>query len=397
VSWISYASLAVAFGSVLLTWACHRCARTRLAEASPAPGAEPPISILRPLCGMDDDLHKNLLALAQQDYPAFEIVLGIADADDPARAVAQRFKAEFPHLAIRIVIDSRCRGYNPKVANLENMLPVAQHEHLLVSDSNVWLEPGFLRSIMADFQRPGTGLVVNLIVGVGERTFAAAVENLHLNSYVLSTMCGARTLCRHTCAVGKSMLFTRASLQAAGGLVGVRDVLAEDYILGQRFEQAGYGVWLSNQVVRTVNGRRGFEQFWNRQVRWAQMRRHLRLDAYLVELLLNPLFWLFPSVWACALARPDHPALASWVGLCALGAFLYKAWADLSLAATVNRKVSWPMGLALLLARDVLMFGVWCVAFFKRSLDWRGNRLTIGPGSALSAPRLEAAILKVEG
>jgi ceramide glucosyltransferase len=401
VHWLPLASSFVALASLLLTWACHRCAHRRLLTPASRASEHPPISILRPLCGLDDQLYQNLVSVAEQRYPEFELILGLADPADPARGVAQRLQAEYPELRIQIVCDSRCRGFNPKVSNLENMLPHARHEHLLVSDSNVLLEPDFLRRVLSELQRPGTGLVVNLIVGVGERTLGAALENLHLNSYVLSTLCGARALLHHTCAIGKSMLFTRTGLGRVGGLVGVRNVLAEDYILGQRFEAAGYRVGLCNELVRTVNARRGLAQVWSRQLRWAQMRRHLRLDAYLVELLMNPLVWLGLSLVSAAPVLHERPEHLLALGSACLALFLHKAWSDLTLAAEVNRPLPLVRGLALVATRDALMFVVWFVALFKRSLDWRGNRLVIGAGSALSLPRVlaeeESAEVKVEG
>jgi ceramide glucosyltransferase len=397
VHWLLFLSSFIAVGSLLLTWACHRCAHRQLVRPARHPDERPPISILRPLCGLDDQLYQNLVSLAEQSYPDFEIILGLADASDPARAVAQRLKAEYPERRIHVLCDPRARGFNPKVSNLENMLPHARHEHLLVSDSNVVLEPEFLNRVMSELQKPRTGLVVNLIVGVGERTLGAALENLHLNTYVLSTMCGARAMLHHTCAIGKSMLFTRTALERAGGLAGVRNVLAEDYILGQRFEAAGYRVGLCTELVRTVNARRGLRQFWHRQVRWAQMRRHLRLDAYLVELLMNPLVWLALSVLFAASALQDRPELLAALGLTCFVVFLHKAWSDLTLAAEVNRRLPLTRGFALVVTRDTLMFAVWFVALFKRSLDWRGNRLVIGAGSELSLPRVAAAEVKVEG
>lgn len=395
--WLLFLSSFIAVGSLLLTWACQRCAHRRLLRPARPPADRPPISILRPLCGLDDQLYQNLVSLAEQRYPDFEIILGFSDAGDPARALAQRLQAEYPQRRIQIVCDPRARGFNPKVSNLENMLPHAGYEHLLVSDSNVVLEPEFLNRALSELQKPRTGLVVNLIVGVGERTLGAALENLHLNTYVLSTLCGARSMLQHTCAIGKSMLFTRTALERAGGLAGVRNVLAEDYILGQRFEAAGYRVGLCNELVRTVNARRGLGQFWSRQVRWAQMRRHLRFDAYLFELLMNPLVWLTLSVLLAASVLREQPERLAALGLGCLLVFLHKAWSDLSLAAQVNHPLPLARGFALVVSRDALMFGVWCVALFKRSLDWRGNRLVIGAGSELSLPRVAAAPLKVEG
>lgn len=398
VAWIAFSTLFACLVSVLVCRACQRAAQRALQSPSPPPlERPPPISILRPLCGLDDALYDNLVSLAEQDYPAFEIVLGFADAADPALALAQRLRANYPERAIRIVCDPRSRGHNPKVANLENMLPLARYEHLLISDSNVVLERDFLWRVASELSSPETGLVVNPVVGVGERTLCAMLENLHLNSSVLATLCGARALLRHTCAIGKSMLFTRAALEAAGGLAGVRDVLAEDYVLGQRFEAAGYRVALCNTPVRTVNARRSLAQFWRRQVRWAQMRRRLRLDAYVVELALIPLVWLALCAMACASLYAERPLLALSLATTALLAWLSKARADLGLAARVHQALPLGRGLALVSLRELLMVGVWLEAFFKRSIDWRGNRFIIGSGSAIAPPRLAARALKVGG
>lgn len=377
------ALLVLAAASVAVTLAAHLAVRLVLRRRQAAPAHLPPVSILKPLKGCDDGLYENLVALAQQDYPEFEIICGAADADDPALAVAERVQGEFPYVRMRVVTGAPAFGLNPKVTNLRHITRFASYACWLVSDSNVRPDPGYVRAMATTLAGPGVGLVHSVLGGVGEAGLGAALENLHMNGWVVSAVAGADVLAGHACVIGKSMLFRRSDLERVGGWQGVRDLLAEDYVLGQRFRRAGLGVALCPHVLPVVSTRRTIGEFFNRHVRWGQMRRCIVPLTYLAEPLLNPVPFLTAAgaLGAAGWLGTGHDAVVAAV---AAGLIALKIAADAANARAL-RGERVPLGqLALVPIKDLLVLGMWAVGLVWREIDWRGHRMRIGPGSALA-------------
>jgi ceramide glucosyltransferase len=370
------------FLSLALVLTLHAAAHAKLPGGrARRDGPTPPVSILKPLKGLDDGLYDNLAALARQDYPEYEIVFGAEDPDDPALAVARRVMEEHPDVPMTVRVSNRTIGLNPKVNNLVGLSARARFEHLLISDSNVRPDPGYLRAMTAELADPKVGLVSSVLAGTGERTVGALMENAHLNSFVLGGVCGAEVLAERACVIGKSMLFRRTHLNLMGGWWSVRDILAEDFILGARFQKAGFRVALSPHVLPTVNTTWSVERFTNRHVRWGQMRRWIVPFAFLGEPLLNPTPFLLAFLLA-VLAVPTaiDPAIAAT--LTGAGIAL-KGLSDEVLARRLRGRGYGLAGLVWIPVKDVLVAGLWGLAAVRRTVDWRGTVLWIGPGSRL--------------
>jgi ceramide glucosyltransferase len=367
----------VALLSLALTLATNLAVAVHLRRRRRAASPRPPISILKPLKGVDDGLYENLASFAAQRYPRFELVFGVADPRDPALEVVERLRRAYPDVSILVSTSAPDLGRNPKVSNLAASSRLASHAHWLISDSNTRVHPDYLADLASELRDPRVGLVTSVIAGKGERGTGALFENLHLNSFVASAVCSAQ-ICRTPIVIGKSMLFRKADLAAVGGFEGVRDVLAEDHALGLRFRKAGFRVALSPHVVTTVNERWSYRSFLSRHLRWAQIRRRMAPLAFFTEPLLQPVWW------ATALAAAGRPALA-------LAIVLTKVASD-ALVARRLRGVSFaPRGLLWIPVKDLVLAALWLVAAFRRRVIWRGNVLRLGAGTALlDAPKRRA-------
>ena len=343
--------------------------------AGPADDAGlPPVSILKPLKGVDDRLLDNLMGFCRLDYPRYEIVFCLQGASDPALRVARKVKEAYPGREISIVVADCREGLNPKVNNMMPGYAAANYPFVLISDSNVASEPGYLKEAMSHFRDPEVGLVSHLVRGVGAKTLGARLESQHLNTFILPSVCLLDGMFSMQCVVGKSMLMRREDLEALGGLDGVKDYLAEDFILGERFRRAGKKVVVSSSPVDTVNVYRTVRQFLSRHARWNRMRFSIAGAAYFTELITNPVGLALLMVAASGGESGSIQAAGVVVAakMAMDAALLYR----LGGRADAGWAFLGPM-------RDLMAFGLWFSAFFSRNVEWRGRTLRITRGSRL--------------
>ncbi|MFO0889286.1 MAG: glycosyltransferase [Isosphaeraceae bacterium] len=359
-------------GMVALAWL------TRRGRGRHLPDYTPPVTILKPLKGLDEQLEENLRSFFHLDYPTYQLLFGVASQDDPAVAVVEKLIREFPASDAQLVIGAPVFGLNPKVENLASMDRFRKHDVILISDSNVRVRPEYLRETAAYLSEPGVGLVTNLFAGVGESHSGAVMENLQLNGYIAGGMALASVM-RITCVVGKSMLMPVKVLEAIGGFARVRNLLAEDQVIGVLVRKAGYSIRLSHHVIDNVNHRRGFNWFLNRHSRWYKIRRQMALPTFLAEPMANlavvGLVWAFSGESGIAWG-----GLAGLVGLGVARDAIQTRWLSGRFPRLRHLLFS-PI-------KDILLLPVWFDAMVNSRVQWRGHRFHVGRLTRLREARV---------
>jgi ceramide glucosyltransferase len=370
---VIFAILAIA-GTILTTiqavlvWRFRqrrRAGRLAAANSGGRRGAAPPfVSILKPVCGLDDELEENLVSFTQLPDVRYEVIISAEEWDDPALDVVHRVMHAHPEAPFRIVVDpgSRTGVVNRKVERLIAAARVARGVVLLISDSNVRVRPGDLARTLDAFDDEHVGCVSNVFTGAGAKTLGATVESLHLVSFVAPGAVLAASA-KVPCVVGKSMAITRAALDAIGGFERFRRVLAEDQAIGIAVRDAGFHVVLSPVVVRNVVVKRSVGRAVDRQVRWNKIRYSFSRQLYAMELLLNPL----PFALAAAMTLPALPVIVLFARLLQLAI----------LNRSLGAGLTWRQ-LALTPLLDALMLYAWFVPFLSNEVTWRGYRARIG-------------------
>ncbi len=346
-------------------------------DPTPEPAVWPSIAVLRPLAGADDQLEANFEALADQDAPPFEILLGVASPDDPALAAATAFRDRHPELDVRVVLTRTGNCRNPKVAQLLDMELLTSADVLVISDSNTRVHGTWLKELVVELtRRPRVGMVSSLVRGTGERSFGAAMENLQLCVGVAAGIAAVQSLTGHSLAVGKSMALSRRALQSIGGLRRAGDHLAEDHLLGRWMTDSGWVVRTCLHAIDNVNVRCDLSRTVERHTRWARMRR--RVTPWGSGLALEPL--LNPMVPA-AVAAGLHPTALTAGALCFAVVFQVLG-AALSLRALRRDEPVWRLAVLEPL-RVALALWCWARAWASDRVSWRGHSFRVGHMTAL--------------
>jgi len=376
VGWILFAVAAL---GVTLALVQLVVLRRHLRAPVRAPRTSPPISILKPLCGVDDDLAGNLASFAALHYPAYEVLLGVRDRNDPAWKVASEASRRWPG-RFRLVLQRGEAGLNPKVNQLIGLAAAARHDVLLVSDSNVRAPDGYLEDVARHLADPRVGLVTHPVGGVGEASLGSTLENLHAASAVGPATVAVKRLAGRDVVVGKSMALRREDLVALGGFESVRNVLAEDYVLGVNVvRKLGKRVAIGSVAIPAVSERRDVAGFLSRYGRWCVMQRKIvGTPIYAAQALLYPL----PFALAGLALAPGPEALAA-----ALLVWLAKASVD-GTTARILRGTGFGIRIVWLSPlKDFLFLVAFARAFTENTVQWRGNRLLVQAGSRLERVR----------
>ncbi len=333
----------------------------------------PPVSVLKPLCGVEPLTELALESFFLIDYPDYQLVFGVQSAVDPVLPIIEMLRARYPARDVALVVEATLHGSNRKVSNLINMLPAASHDTLVMSDADIHVPPYFLRRVIAALAEPGVGLVTTLYTGLpGTPHLATTLGANQINYMFLPGALLARRLGRQDC-LGVTMALTRETLALVGGLQAVANHLADDQVLGRLVRDRGMALTLAQVIPATTVPEANFKALYRHELRWARTIRALVPIPYAASVLQFSLLWAVLAVLLSA------GAWWSWVLFLAVLLVRYE----------LARRIDRALGLVkagdawLFLVRDFFSALIYIASFGGATVEWRGQKMQADPGKTI--------------
>jgi len=339
-------------------------------------GFAPPVSILKPVRGVDREAYENFASFCRLDYPQYEVLFAVADADDPVIPILEKLRQEFPQCAIRLIIGVEQLGISPKMNNLVRLVREARYDLLVVNDSDVRVEEDYLRDAVAPFADPKVGCVTAFFRGMTDGGFAADVDAVGVPTDSAASTLVARQLGAIDFALGWTMATTKERLAEIGGFESMVNHHSDDFTLGNEIAKRGFRVELMRKAVWMVFPKERLRDFLKHELRWSIMLRGIRPAGYLAMAMTFGLPWAV----LVALLAPSHSVAAVYF-FAYLALRLAVAWTigARGLGDPVVRKKLWIVPL-----RDALNFCVYVASFFSNTVQWRGSTYRVDGGSLVA-------------
>jgi ceramide glucosyltransferase len=352
--------------------------RRRKLDHGPLPDSQlPPVSILKPLKGVDPEMWESLCSHCEQQYPEFQLIFGVGDPGDPAAEIVRKLQAKYPNLPIELIVCDRVLGTNIKVSNLAQMLPAARHELLLVNDSDIRVPSDYLRQVITPLTDDSVGLVTCLYRGVASPTLGSRLEALGISTDFVPGVLSARFLEKGLhFGLGSTLAFRRRDLEAIGGFETLLDYLADDYELGRRIAATGKRIELSAVTVATFLPAYTMRQFFRHQLRWSRTIRAARRWGY------AGLLFTFGLPWALATLLAAQGSAWAWA-LLALTAVARFAVGFLAANAVLNDDQFFRF-ILLLPLRDLIAPFIWGASLMGSRVHWRGDVFDLKDGRLIA-------------
>ena len=355
--------------ALLCLWAADRFRREARAykalnAASGSSADWPPVTILKPICGLEKHQRENLRSACVQDYPEFQVVFHVQAADDPALPLLYELQKEFGPERVTVAVENIRAGTNGKINNMIGGLRHARHDVLVISDSDVRLNPDYLKTIVAPLGKTDVGCVCTFYKAAGADAWYEKVELLTLNADFITNVLFAHASGASRFCLGASAAIHRSTLEEIGGLEALSDYLVEDYEMGRRVWEHGKKVAIVPYFVDTIVDLKSPSAWWNHQIYWDQNTRAARPFAFFSTALIRsvPFAFIFAAMRLCDPA--GLVVLIGAVGLRLVTAALILGWGI--------RDGEGLRSLWLLPFRDLSSLATWLLAFTKRTTVWRG-------------------------
>lgn len=365
---MAWVFLLLAVGSGVYCLLVVVAARKYLSAQPPLLKSELPVSVLKPLHGLDAGLEPNLRTIFQQDYPNYEILFAVRTEADPSVPIVRRLQSEYPNIPSRLLLVGEPPYANAKVWSLEQMTTAAAHEILVMSDSDIRVGPTFLKTIAAEFQDPKVGVSSCPYRAVPGPTSASTLEAIGMNTEFLSTALVARMMEGMRFALGPTLTARKQVIADVGGWPHLAEFLAEDFVIGNAAAEKGWTVLFSRYIVEHHIGAQSWPANITHRLRWNRSTRRSRPGGYIGQLFTNPT----PLILLLLLARPEWWPVALAVTAARVLAAHVTASQVLHDPLTRTRWYLVPV-------QDLLSFAFWVAGFFGNTIYWRGHPYELRP------------------
>jgi ceramide glucosyltransferase len=372
VAYLIYGLFAASVGYILVACYCVLAFKRRLTSAVERNEKGPVVTLYKPLYGMDYELKQNLLSFCDQDYPVFQIIFGISDNNDPAIPVVRDVMAERPDVDMELVINERSNGNNPKVSNLMNMDSVAKYDLLIMSDSDMRVEPDYIDRIVSGFSRENVGLVTCLYKGTPAPGFASKLGAMFINQWFSPSSLIPATFGGTQHCFGATMAIKRGTLNSIGGFEALVSNLADDYTLGRLVREAGFEVHLGSLAVENIVDEAGLKSLISHELRWARTIRSVEPLGFLSTFLTDVIPLGFIAGLYAYFAGLEPILMYGPI----ITAFFARSLLHFSTKATFISKH--PDRLWVVPLRDVLSFFIRILCYTGRTVKWRSSELSVG-------------------
>ncbi|MEH2348994.1 MAG: bacteriohopanetetrol glucosamine biosynthesis glycosyltransferase HpnI [Nostoc sp.] len=339
----------------------------------------PPVSILKPICGIDRDAYENLASFCQQDYPKYQIIFAVRNSQDPCIEVVEKIIQNFSDLDILLIVSDRVIGTNLKVSNLDNAVAKAKYEILVLADSDIRVGTDYLQRVIQPLQDENVGVVTCMYRTLAQgwiSTLEAITTTTEFHAGVLVSNIQENGI---KYAFGCTIAIPKKVLEAIGGFEAIADYLADDFQLGYLPVQAGYKVVLSDYIVEHLHESNTLIDVIKRQTRWAFCKRVSRPWGYL------GLIFTYGVVTSLLLLIATNGSTLGWLALCICWVTrLVMAWVvgTICLKDPIVKRFFW-----LVPACDLSSFIIWCFGFIGNTIEWRGQQLKLTKNGKLLVPK----------
>jgi ceramide glucosyltransferase len=360
------------------SWRFFRDARLR----NPVDDAfTPPVSNLKPVRGLDPDAYENFASFCKQDYPDYEVLFCVGE-DDPSIPILEKLAKEFPERRIRILIGGSATGSNDKVVKLARLVSEAQHEVVVISDSDVRVRPEYLRTMVAPLADSRVGAVTCFYGPIEDKTMTDSLQTVGMFSDFYVGILVARQLDGVKFALGPTIATRRTQLSGFGGYEAIANRPADDLLVGRLIAEQGFEVQLLPYTISTVADYGSMGDLLRKRLRWIVVMRHLRPWGHLGLLLTQGLPW---SLAAIAI-RPSAGVALGYLGTYVVLRFAM-TWA-VGIRG-LKQDMLWKK-LGLIPVWDALAFGIWLTSFARKSIHWRNAEYYIRDGRLVSVTSTES-------